>query len=94
MEDRIRVLRSIRTKEQMADYEKYLNRYLTEYNWFVNSKEPLEAINKKALNYDVGSDARNALENRARLIEIGQYGTSLERNITSYLLAIEEYKAK
>lgn len=94
MVDRRRVLSSIKSKEQLEDYEKYLNRYLTEYNWFVNSKEPLESIRKKALSYDVGSDARNALENRARLIEIGQYGTSLERNITSYLLAVEEYKAK
>lgn len=94
MEERIRVLNSIKSKEQLEDYEKYLNRYLTEYNWFVNSKEPLDSIKKKAVSYEIGSDARNALENRARLIEIGQYGTSLERNITSYLLAIEEYKAK
>ena len=94
MEDRIRVLNSIKSKEELEKYEEYLNRYLTEYNWFVNSKEPLESIRKKVLGYEINSDARNELENRARLIEIGQYGTSLERNITSYLLAIEEYKAK
>ena len=94
MEDRIRVLNSIKSKEELEKYEEYLNRYLTEYNWFVNSKEPLESIRKKVLGYEINSDARNELENRARLIEIGQYGTSLERNITSYLLAIEDYKAK
>lgn len=94
MEDRIRVLNSIKSKEELESYEKYLDRYLTEYNWFVNSKEPLKSIKQKALQYDVASDARNALESRARLIEIGEYGTALERNITSYLLAIEEYKAK
>lgn len=94
MEDRIRVLRAIKTDEDREKYEEYLNRYITEYNWFINSKNPLESIRKKALQYEVGSDARNALESRARLIEIGEYGNALERNITSYFLALEEDSAK
>lgn len=94
MEDRIRVLRSIKTDEDREKYEEYLNRYITEYNWFINSKNPLESIRKKALQYEVASDARNALESRARLIEIGEYGNALERNITSYFLALEEDRAK
>lgn len=94
MDDRIRTLKSIKTDEERENYEKYLNRYIIEYKWFINSKNPLDSIREKALQYEDASDARNALESRARLIEIGEYGNALERNITSYLLAIEEYKAK
>lgn len=95
MSDRIRPLKSIRTKEEYEDYKKYLERYLSEYKLFQKHGEKLaELMNARKEDFNKGSEARAALEQRARLIENDEYANALERNITAYMLTITEYEAK
>ena len=94
MVERKKVVRPIRNAEDLVKCEECLNRYMTEYEWLHNNPDPLMSIKQKALKHPITSEARNSLNTRARLIETGQYEVALERNITSYLLAIEEYRAK
>ena len=96
MSDRIRPLKSIRTKEEFEDYKNYLERYLSEYKLFQKhgGDKLIELMLARAEDFKKGSEARATLEQRARLIEKDEYANALERNITAYMLAITEYEAK
>ena len=48
----------------------------------------------RAEEYEDGTRERTALEQRVRLINNGEYANALERNITAYMLTIDEYEAK
>lgn len=95
MEERIRPLKSIRTEEEYENYKKYLQRCLDEYKLFMQYGDKLpELMASRAKEYEEGSDARVALEQRERLINNGEYAASLERNITAYMLSMDEFEAK
>lgn len=94
MENRIRPLKSIKTKEEYEEYKKSLERYFTEYKWLKNSERPFESIMQKAAQYEEGTDARIALTKRGKLIVKGKYQTYLEQYITAYKLTIDEFEAK
>lgn len=94
MDERFRPLKSIRTEEQYENYKKYLTRYLDEYKLLQGKKNLSELMKKRAKDYKEGTDERVALEQRSRLIDEGKYAQALERNITAYMLTIDEYEAK
>lgn len=95
MEQRIRPLKSIRTEEEYESYKKSLERNLSEYKLFQNHREKLaELMATRALAYPEDSIERTSLETRRDLIENDEYAPLLERNITAYMLTIDEYEAK
>ncbi len=97
MENRIRPLKSIRTKEEYDEYKNSLERYLTEYKWYTCTKPTptAQVLEHKAECFDENEmTAKHALQSRAVLVQNGEYLNVLKQNITAYLLAITEFDAK
>ena len=91
---RIRPLPPIETEEQYENYKKYFERYIGEYELLKNKENLVSLMESRAQDYDEGTDERIALESRVRLINNNEYAPALERNITAYMLTIDEYEAK
>lgn len=94
MEEKLEVLKQIRTDEMREEYVSLLNRWLTEYEWFTNTEDPLKSILTKIENPEISEESKESLKRRARLIKKEEYRVALERNIAAYTLAIKEYDAK
>ena len=84
MNDRIRPLKSIKKEEEYESYKKILERYLSEYRLFQEHGDKY---------HELIADSSD-LKPRERLIKNGEYAQALERNITAYMLTIDEYEAK
>ena len=95
VEYRIRPLESIKTDEGCERYKEILERYMKEYTLFKEDEEKVTNLMKSRINsLEKDSKERVSLENRISLIEEKRYASSLEGNITAYMLTIAEYEAK
>ena len=105
-DSRIRGLDKLKNEEEYIEAKKDFDYYMSEYEWFFNSKDPKVEIETELrkcsndLHVDMEKDDERNLLARIQVLKTkyiqvarGEYATNLKENISALLLMLEQYEA-
>lgn len=103
---RIKGLDKLKSEEEYREAKKDFEYYMSEYEWFSNSKDPKGEIENelrmcsKELHVDMERDEERSLLSKIQTLKTkyirvarGEYAANLKENISALLLMIEQYEA-